>query len=60
MDTIAVKPNQLLPIVSSEKFDVRLSSDDNHLLLYGENTGTCIVDVPLSDTQIAQIKEALR
>jgi hypothetical protein len=49
---------QLLPIASSDKFDVRVSSHDNHLLVYREDTSTCIVDIALTPEQIAQIKAA--
>jgi len=48
---------QLLPI-SAKKFDVRLSSADGSLLVYREDTGACIIDVKLSDQQIAEIQSA--
>jgi hypothetical protein len=48
---------QLHPIVSSEKFDVRLS-DDGSLLLYREDNGACVVDVKLTPEQITEIRQA--
>jgi hypothetical protein len=60
MESITKQATELLPIASNQLFDVRLSSADNHILLYRQDTGNCIVERELSSEEITQIREASR